>query len=1003
MSQTQRSLHAPTKRLNHPFYNFQTELSRETTWQEKSQQLLLLDTLPEGEAISWAGYFSKMEVSVSIEPSIFGFLPLFEEKAASWAMQKHGLKVICSAIEKLNPGQIPVVCGDQPIYAILKQIQWQYNDYNESKIVILLGGLHIELHHWGLLGKLLMASGWDEALFEAGITTSGRANSILHATHLKRCRYMHEVSVIVFCKLRKLAFDNSGSNLEYNDWITEQCSKSPTFFYWDLIIRLQTLAFMFVRSIRQRNLNLYISTLEKLTPLSFSLDSMNYSRWVPIHIRDLKSLPENIKEQFNEGNFTVTKTRRKFSSIAIDHSHEQSNKIIKGSGGAVGLFQSHQQHVQWLLTRPQIAQLLLEFERRLPNSSLLNDSIDIDNDGDDNDDGAGDVGVDNVELSKISPQHHHEFTPSFQKKFKRNAEQLLGKILAYGNPFSIDTNELLKLTNQDSFHPSVKTSITNLEKNGQEQYDAFVRDVLQDSKKSIHEPISKNNYNLMSTPVKKTNSTASTKVQLLKHNNEIFSQLVAILQQRKVSLLKVFSFELHSFSPSISNFGDLHHSSDKGELLSLLKSPCHNSPEDLAEFRPDASVILDGEMLPEHFPPKKSMTFREYAEMLGKEILSAYFFIFGRIDIVFNTFVEGSVKTAVRKKQNCKQVIRRHVAPTNLCPDNWKSFLKDPINRKQLNIVLAELLTSLTYQQNRQLIVTCQRKVLTSGSLEMEESNIEDARCRILLHVKHALTEGISRIKIITFDEDVPIVGLGVYHLLRSQHHFEDIVIELGTGKKHQTISLNELATSLGPLHCQALPFFHCLTGANLTSAFKGVGKKKAYQALKAYKEAEQTLADMYTTPFQDLTENDTKFRIIERFIIICYSRTSELSSINEARIQLYFAGKKDIEHIPPTQDALLLHVKRSLYETGMLKNCLTSQQSLPSPLSYGWKESDDHDIKWEPEWIKGKEASREVREFVKCGCKNVCTHTSRCSCSAASLRCTLLCSCKCQNRVSFD
>ena len=106
-------------------------------------------------------------------------------------------------------------------------------------------------------------------------------------------------------------------------------------------------------------------------------------------------------------------------------------------------------------------------------------------------------------------------------------------------------------------------------KNGQEQYDAFVRDVLQDSKKSIHEPISKNNYNLMSTPVKKTNSTASTKVQLLKHNNEIFSQLVAILQQRKVSLLKVFSFELHSFSPSISNFGDLHHSSDKGELLSL--------------------------------------------------------------------------------------------------------------------------------------------------------------------------------------------------------------------------------------------------------------------------------------------------------------------------------------------------------------------------------------------------------------------------------------------------
>ena len=40
--------------------------------------------------------------------------------------------------------------------------------------------------------------------------------------------------------------------------------------------------------------------------------------------------------EFNEGKFTVTKTNRMFSAIAIDHAHEQNNAHIKGDGGALG-------------------------------------------------------------------------------------------------------------------------------------------------------------------------------------------------------------------------------------------------------------------------------------------------------------------------------------------------------------------------------------------------------------------------------------------------------------------------------------------------------------------------------------------------------------------------------------------------------------------------------------------------------------------------------------------
>ena len=58
-----------------------------------------------------------------------------------------------------------------------------------------------------------------------------------------------------------------------------------------------------------------------------------------MHLPDLISLKEyhpSIYEQFAIGNFTVKKSERVFSAIAIDQAHEQNNASVKGDGGAVG-------------------------------------------------------------------------------------------------------------------------------------------------------------------------------------------------------------------------------------------------------------------------------------------------------------------------------------------------------------------------------------------------------------------------------------------------------------------------------------------------------------------------------------------------------------------------------------------------------------------------------------------------------------------------------------------
>ena len=46
----------------------------------------------------------------------------------------------------------------------------------------MLGGLHIEMAVWNTLGDYLEDSGWTAALTQAGIASSGTADSFLKAT-----------------------------------------------------------------------------------------------------------------------------------------------------------------------------------------------------------------------------------------------------------------------------------------------------------------------------------------------------------------------------------------------------------------------------------------------------------------------------------------------------------------------------------------------------------------------------------------------------------------------------------------------------------------------------------------------------------------------------------------------------------------------------------------------------------------------------------------------------
>ena len=136
------------------------------------------------KSVLWGVYHSsKQQQNENASLAISSLMPLFPDQAKSVAMIRHSMDVIEKAVGQLNPGQIPVIAMDQPLFTIGKQIQWNWpKRYGEDKFILMFGGLYIEMAFLKLIGNWLKDSGWVASLVEGKVASSGRAESFLKAT-----------------------------------------------------------------------------------------------------------------------------------------------------------------------------------------------------------------------------------------------------------------------------------------------------------------------------------------------------------------------------------------------------------------------------------------------------------------------------------------------------------------------------------------------------------------------------------------------------------------------------------------------------------------------------------------------------------------------------------------------------------------------------------------------------------------------------------------------------
>ena len=150
------------------------------------------------------------------------------------------------------------------------------------------------------------------------------------------------------------------------------------------------------------------------------------------------------------------------------------------------------------------------------------------------------------------------------------------------------------------------------------------------------------------------------------------------------------------------------------------------------------------------------------------------------------------------------------------------------------------------------------------------------------------------------------------------------------------------------------------------------------------------TNAFLHLSTFPSSIEEEV-MSYIETFVVRLYDGSIESTSVNAARLELFYYKARDFDHLPPTKDALFQHTLRAAYQAGHVwGQALITCPVLPEPSQWGWMKKE---TSWVPLWTTIPPISKGLKDLVTCQCKKECKPP--CKCFMADVKCSTLCFCQ--------
>ncbi|KAK3910018.1 Homeobox protein SMOX-5 [Frankliniella fusca] len=239
-----------------------------------------------------------------------------------------------------------------------------------------------------------------------------------------------------------------------------------------------------------------------------------------------------------------------------------------------------------------------------------------------------------------------------------------------------------------------------------------------------------------------------------------------------------------------------------------------------------------------------------------------------------------------------------------------------------------------------------------------------------------------------TVDTDVVVIALSSIHRLPL---INELWIHLKAGKKHTFLPVYEMAATLGPAKSLAMIGLHAFTGNDNVSSFYKIGKSTALISLERITGSVDAFIALCNGKVEEARVS------LVNFVIDLYSRTKTYQTLTECRKELFSAFDRPIECIPPTEDSLMLHMRRAAYIAVTWFQSLQAWQDLPSPSDFGWKRTPNGS--WEVVWRLRDVASKSCAALIRCKCKTPCRGNCSCKKDSRGLECTVLCRCNCDKK----
>ncbi len=903
---------------------------------------------------------------------------------------------------------------DQATYAKACEIKWS-NPQEFKNVLFRMGPFHAIPVFVSVMFKRYGDAGLTDVVTEAGLVAKGSLTGVSTGHHYNRAA---RVIKIVYEAMGRL------ENEQFGEWIrslpdadidldlikekvldlreefnTEDCrafidsnslarlhelriefrklDRGPMSSFWTGFLEMGELMLGFIRSSREGDLKLNLACFTIMLYWYFNHDQPNYSRSGAFHLCTMRVLKQTfplIYDKLMSGHFGVQLSKSsRFAKIPEDQSIEETiNKSSKIPGGIVGKSRNPAAVSQWIDTTADRSQIT-ENVRKM----------------------AG--------LVSTGPEGHKEGGASRVTKDEQAVRDVISVVKNMRNPF-LPSDELVSISTGVQATDKTKKDLLSGYKAGKERTETFIKDRILSNNVPFFDPITKLKLNTFTTQVTEKKVKLGNKELTIRADRSFFCKLVFIAQSRNLDLFEVYSHELGPIPWAIATPLGTALKPDKAKLMEILEkdTPVLQQPRQGAAWVIDTFAAVQAlKAIPVEGSSAsiKPQTFSGVAESILRTMCDVSIPQPGRIDVVVDTYAKVSIKRAERDRRSLGKGVRVQISSgTQKAPNDWSNYLKDEDNKRELpEFLFSEWPANKDEKYSKILKNTnlylchgelCHRlkadgngETIHSEEIRTLKCLAEEADTRLLLHAKQAADSGYySCIVLKSPDTDVFVLAL----YFQREMDIPIIFHRKGSQKKWKFVDISGICAKLDDHIIRALPGFHAFSGCDSTSAFSGKGKKSFYNVLEQNAEFCEAMVQL-----GDNEEVSAElFAACEAGLCHVYGHP-RCRDINQVRYDMLSKGNES-HQIPPTQDALRLHIKRANYQAMLWKHALQGNYKPPSPDGHGWSVKDDT---LEVVWMLQDPAPKSLLEFVHCKTCKKCD-TRRCSCKKNGFKCSDVCGC---------